>query len=217
MQDTFTLRLIDCKKCERLVKYRESFPPNYWRKPVPPNGKFDAKIVIVGLAPAAKGGNRTGRMFTGDISSDNLARALYEAGLSNQPYSRSKDDGLEIYDVYITSAVKCAPPLNKPNKDEIENCSYFLEEEVKMLKNAKVYIALGKIAWDSLIKVFKKLGYNVPNVKFSHSSLIKIERQDSSILWLIGSYHPSPRNVRTGKLKLESLIEIFNMAKSLSK
>ena len=156
-------------------------------------------------------------MFTGDISSDNLARALYEAGLSNQPYSRSKDDGLEIYDVYITSAVKCAPPLNKPNKDEIENCSYFLEEEVKMLKNAKVYIALGKIAWDSLIKVFKKLGYNVPNVKFSHSSLIKIERQDSSILWLIGSYHPSPRNVRTGKLKLESLIEIFNMAKSLSK
>jgi uracil-DNA glycosylase family 4 len=214
----FISKLISCQKCPRLVNYRNSFPENYWRKPVPPNGKFNAKIVIVGLAPAGHGGNRTGRMFTGDESANNLTKALYEVRLANQPFSESKDDGLELYDVYITSAVKCAPPENKPNASEINNCLSFLEEEIEMLKNAKVYIALGKIAWDSLLKAFKNLGYKIPStVKFSHGNLVKIEKQDLSIIWLIGSYHPSPRNMKTGKLTMEMLIEILKMAKSLIK
>ncbi|AAK42843.1 uracil-DNA glycosylase [Saccharolobus solfataricus] len=213
--ENFISRLIACDKCPRLTQYRKSFPDNYWKKPVPPNGQIDAEIVIVGLAPAGNGGNRTGRMFTGDESSNNLANALYAVGLSNQPFSVSKDDGLKLFNVYITSAVKCAPPQNKPNKDEIINCSVFLEEEVRILKNTKVYIALGKIAWDSLIYVFKKIGYNVPNVRFYHGALVKVVKPDMSIIWLVGSYHPSPRNMKTGRLTINMLIEIFNTAKML--
>lgn len=217
MWNDFINRLINCNKCQRLVEYRNSFPEDYWRRPVPPNGDINAEIVIVGLAPAAHGGNRTGRMFTGDESSDNLTKALYYSRLSNQPFSKDKDDGLTLYNVYITSSVKCAPPNNKPNSSEVNNCLDYLIEEMEMLKNAKVFIALGRLAWDSLLKVFKELGYKVPNsVEFSHGKLIKIEKNDSSIIWLIGSYHPSPRNVKTRRLTIDMLIEIFNMAKKLT-
>ncbi|MCH4815669.1 MAG: uracil-DNA glycosylase [Saccharolobus sp.] len=213
--ESFISRLISCNRCPRLTQYRNSFPDNYWKKPVPPNGEINAEIVIIGLAPAANGGNRTGRMFTGDESSNNLTNALYAVGFANQPFSISKDDGLKLVRIYITSAVKCAPPQNKPNKDEIINCSTFLEEEVRMLENAKVYIALGKVAWDSIINVFKKIGYSVPNVKFYHGALVKVTKPDMSIIWLIGSYHPSPRNMKTGRLTMNMLVEIFSTAKRL--
>ncbi|WP_338598142.1 uracil-DNA glycosylase [Sulfolobus tengchongensis] len=215
LQD-FISRLIACQRCPRLVEYRNNFPYDYWRKPVPPNGKIDAQIVIIGLAPAGHGGNRTGRMFTGDESSNNLATALYSVRLANQPFSVSKDDGLELYNVYITSVLKCAPPQNKPTRSEIMNCLTFLEEEIRMLENAKVYVALGKIAWDALIDVFRRLGYKVPNVKFSHGALIRVEKPDSKVVFLLGSYHPSPRNMKTRRLTMEMLIEIFKTAKMLA-
>ncbi|WCM35570.1 uracil-DNA glycosylase [Sulfolobus acidocaldarius] len=211
----FLSSLLSCSKCPRLVQHRNSFPQNYWRKPVPPNGDLRSRIVIVGLAPAGNGGNRTGRVFTGDESSNNLTKALYDTGLANQPYSVSRDDGLKLNDVYITAVVKCVPPENKPTTGEIRNCMSYLEEETRMLTEAKVYVALGKVAWDSLINLFKSKGYELNgDRKFSHGKIVKLVK-DGNIVYLIGSYHPSPRNVRTRRLTIEMLEEIFETAKSL--
>ncbi|MEW9491458.1 MAG: uracil-DNA glycosylase [Candidatus Aramenus sulfurataquae] len=209
----FLSRLISCRLCPRLVEYRESFPQDYWRKPVPPNGDVMAKIVIVGLAPAARGGNRTGRMFTGDKSANNLTWALYEAGLANKPTSEHKDDGL-LLKVYVTSAVKCVPPENKPTSEEIRNCNAFLVDEIRMLKKAKVFIALGRIAWDALLVAFKQLGYQVPKVSFAHGAEVLLRGEKD--VWLLGSYHPSPRNVNTGKLSKEKLLQVILRAKELA-
>jgi uracil-DNA glycosylase family 4 len=148
--------IIKCEKCPRLVKYRIEVAgknpkfknDNYWSKPVTGFGNPVARIVIIGLAPAAHGGNRTGRVFTGDESASNLMKALYEVGLTNQPTSTNKNDGLIVRNLYITAALKCAPPNNLPLKNELKNCSVYLDAELKLLKNAKVYIALGRIAWE---------------------------------------------------------------------
>lgn len=214
--DCFLKRLITCNRCPRLVKYRSSFPPDYWRRPVPPNGDINSKIIIVGLAPAGRGGNRTGRMFTGDESANNLMKALYSVGLASQPYSVSKDDGLKLYNVYITSAVKCAPPENKPTAEEINNCLDFLKEEIMMAKNAKVFIALGQIAWNSLIKVFRELGYEVNREKFNHGKVLKINNKDGKVIYIVGAYHPSPRNVKTKRLTIDMLVKIFKDVINLS-
>ncbi len=211
----FLNRLISCKLCPRLVMYRSSFPEGYWRKPVPPNGSIDSKIMIVGLAPAGKGGNRTGRMFTGDESANNLMKALYAVGLASQPFSVSKDDGLKLYDVYITSAVKCAPPENRPTSEEIKNCSIYLKEELMMAKNVKVIVALGIIAWNAVIDALRELGYEVNKEKFSHGKILIAKKQDREV-FIIGAYHPSPRNVKTRRLSIEMLEDVFKRAKELS-
>ncbi|WP_054853665.1 uracil-DNA glycosylase [Vulcanisaeta distributa] len=206
----FVSRLIQCRACPRLVSYRESVKPlprfmddNYWRRPVPPWGDLgNARIMIVGLAPAAHGGNRTGRMFTGgDSSAQFLFRALYEAGLSNKPYSISRDDGVAVRCVYITSVVKCAPPDNRPNNEEIHTCvnNWFRYELVRVMPRA--IIALGHIAFLGI-----KLALGI-RAEFRHGGYI-----DFNGVRIFMSYHPSPRNTNTGRLRIEDLVSILRMA-----
>ncbi|MEL9991182.1 MAG: uracil-DNA glycosylase [Thermoproteus sp.] len=202
--------LIQCRRCPRLVEYRESVPPLprfkgqiYWRRPVPPWGDPQARIMVVGLAPAAHGGNRTGRMFTGDSSAQFLFKALHAVGLSNNPYSISRDDGTKVRCVYITSAVKCAPPKNKPTAEEVDNCSYWLKAELEIVKPRAV-VALGRIAWEA---VFKAMDVRAP--EFAHGAFV-----DVGPMRVFASYHPSPRNTNTGRLDLQSLIEVFEAAKA---
>jgi uracil-DNA glycosylase family 4 len=216
--------IIKCEKCPRLVKYRIEVAgknpkfknDNYWSKPVPGFGNPVARIVIIGLAPAAHGGNRTGRVFTGDESASNLMKALYEVGLTNQPTSTNKNDGLIVKNLYITAALKCAPPNNLPLKNELKNCSVYLDAELKLLKNAKVYIALGRIAWESLLSSFRRVfNIEINDKKFTHGKCIKIQLHDNT-KYIIASYHPSPRNMRTKLLTHEMLVNIFRKAISYS-
>jgi len=155
-------------------------------------------------------------MFTGDESSNNLAKALHAVGLANQPYSVSKDDGLILYNVYITSVVKCSPPNHKPLKEEINNCKEFLKVELMYLKNAKVFIALGITAYKTLVEVFEELYGIKIDKKFKHNKIVKVEI-GGKIIYLIASYHPSPRNVRTGRLSIHDLITVFERANTLVK
>lgn len=210
-------QVVQCTMCPRLVSYirevgehkvRRFIKDEYWSRPVPALGDPNAQLMIVGLAPAAHGGNRTGRMFTGDSSGDWLMKALFEIGYASSAQSVSKNDGLILSNVYITSVIKCAPPLNKPVPSEIRNCSKFLETELGLLeKNIKVIIALGKIAFDSLCR-----HYGLKKLKFQHGACFEFNNK-----YLIASYHPSRQNTNTGKLKWDSWIEVFNKASSLMK
>ena len=202
----FVRNLVNCNACGRLVKYRETVPQlprfssdEYWRKPVPPWGDLvNPRIMIVGLAPAAHGGNRTGRMFTGDASAQFLFRALHECGLSNNPFSLSRFDGTEVKCVYITSVVKCAPPDNKPTPGEVKACvSRWFISEMNMVK-PKAIVVLGEIAWRGVAMALKLRG------NFKHGEVIKVN--DAAVYM---SYHPSPRNTNTGKLKLNDLVNIL--------
>ena len=208
-------RILSCELCPRLRRFDVEVglrPPRrfagqqYWSRPVPSFGDPLAPIVIVGMAPAPHGGNRTGRMFTGDQSGNNLFRALYEAGLSNRPTSVSRDDGLQVYYIYITAVLHCAPPDNKPLPQEVANCSRYLEEEVRLLPNARVFVALGRLAFDALSRIFGV------RCEFRHGQECRLP--DGR--WLIASYHPSPRNVNTGTLTIDSLRAIFERAKELA-
>ena len=170
---------------------------------------MNAKLLVIGLAPAAHGGNRTGRMFTGDDSGNWLAKALNEIGFANKPFSYAKDDGLQLKGAYITAVARCAPPDNKPTKEEIENCSRYLKGELQILKNLKVVLTLGKIAFDSY---FKHL--SLPEKpKFKHGSVYKYE----GFPILIASYHPSRQNTQTKKLTWEMWIEVFKKVRELIK
>ena len=220
-------RIITCARCPRLVEYRVEVARRYahlypgeefWAKPVPGYGDPRARLLIVGLAPAARGGNRTGRVFTGDESGNNLARALYEAGLANQPYSTHRDDGLELRGTYLTAAVKCVPPDNRPTRREVLNCLDYLVEEIKLLRNARVFLALGSIAWSSLTSAVARAlgapGWRPPPFKHGLEESLHTERR--GVVHLMASYHPSPRNVRTGLLKLEELVNILKRASRLA-
>ncbi|AWR97906.2 uracil-DNA glycosylase [Acidianus sulfidivorans JP7] len=202
--------IISCYRCPRLREYSENVAKiktkrfkdwNYWGKPLPGYGDENAEILIVGLAPAAHGGNRTGRVFTGDESGKWVIKALYEFKLSNLEYSTSRDENLILKNVYLTNAVKCAPPKNKPTRQEIINCNYFLEKEINLLRNLKVIIALGKIAFESVCMV-----YNI-KLKFKHGEIYDLQK-----VKLIASYHPSAQNTKTKRLTWESWIEIFRKA-----
>jgi uracil-DNA glycosylase family 4 len=212
--DQLNQTIINCTKCERLATYIKDVGKRkvkrfsnweYWSKPVPSFGDPQAKIVIVGLAPAAHGGNRTGRMFTGDHSGEWLFRALHEVGLANKPTSLSREDGLESK-VYITAVLHCAPPNNKPTPEEVRNCSSYLRQELAYLKNAKVIVTLGKLAFDEVCRIFEVRG------KFSHG--IKLKSSDGKII--IASYHPSARNTNTGKMSWEQWVTVFKEALYLS-
>ncbi|MFB6491207.1 MAG: uracil-DNA glycosylase [Thermoproteus sp. AZ2] len=204
----FLEALINCAKCPRLVAYRESVPPlpryagqRYWRRPVQPWGDPEARLMVVGLAPAAHGGNRTGRMFTGDSSAQFLFKALHALGLASEPYSVSADDGVRLRCVYITSAVKCAPPDNKPTAEEAANCLPWLVEEIRLVRPRAV-VALGSLAWRS---VFRALGRPAP--PFAHGA-----RAEVGGVAVFASYHPSPRNTNPGRLTLEGLISVLREA-----
>ncbi|MBI2352047.1 MAG: uracil-DNA glycosylase [Deltaproteobacteria bacterium] len=212
--------IIRCTRCSRLVRWREQVgkkPPRryqgerYWAKPLPGFGDFKARLLIVGLAPAAHGGNRTGRIFTGDQSGNWLYEALYRFGFSNQPDSVSRNDGLKLKGCYITAAVRCAPPANKPARAECEKCRPYLVQELKLLKNVRVVLVLGKIAFDSYLKAYQENGGSVPKPRpqFRHGGSLQL-RPD---LTLIASYHPSQQNTFTGKLTREMFHAVFTKAR----
>jgi uracil-DNA glycosylase len=205
-----TLRIISeevcaCRKCARLVNYRETVAREkrlayrewtYWGRGVPGFGNARAQLFILGLAPAAHGGNRTGRVFTGDRSGDFLYKALFEAGFANQPTSLRRDDGLRLKGAYIAAAVRCAPPANKPLPCEILNCRGYLERELEALR-PKAVLALGKIAWDAYLEILKQEGKIASRgrYKFAHGAEAKF---DDDLPRLFGVYHPSQRNTQTG-------------------
>jgi len=210
--------IIGCRKCERLVAFREkialqkrkSFMDwNYWGKPVPGYGNPNARMMILGLAPAAHGGNRTGRVFTGDKSADFLFKCLYHVGLANQPNSDHRNDGLKL-DGYITPAIKCVPPGDKPTVEEKDNCEPFLADEFKLLSRLKVVLGLGKIGFDSCLKFVRKTHpFKMKDYKFGHG--VRYELPNG--LTLFGAFHPSPRNVNTGRLSFEMMIHFLEKVK----
>ncbi len=214
--------IVDCHRCERLVEYREQVARDkvrrfknwdYWGRPVPSLGETDAQLLIVGLAPAAHGGNRTGRVFTGDRSGDWLYRALYHFGFANQPQSIDRNDSLKLIDCYVTAAVHCAPPDNKPLPSEFANCrSYFLDE-LKTLKKVQVVVPLGLIGFKTYFTARRELGLSNPSPlpAFGHGLATKL--QDG--ITLISSYHPSQQNTQTGKLTEAMLDDVFRQARAL--
>ena len=212
--------IVNCKKCPRLVKFirkvssikrKQNIDEVYWGKPVPGFGNLNSKIAIIGLAPAAHGGTRTGRAFTGDKSGDFLFKCLYETGFANQPISKSLDDGLKIKSTYITNILKCVPPGDKPLNEELENCSIYLNSEIKNLEKLKIILTLGKLAFDNCIKFYKK-NYKIDG-KFIFKHGKKYYLPDGKLLF--SSYHPSPRNVNTGILNQEKMKKILISIKKL--
>jgi uracil-DNA glycosylase len=215
-------RVVQCRRCSRLVRWREACaqrPPRryggmeYWAKPLAGFGDPQARLLVVGLAPAANGGNRTGRMFTGDRSGDWLYGALHAFGFANQPTSQHRNDGLVLKDCYITAAVHCAPPLNKPTLVEFARCRPFLVQELRLMKQLRVVIVLGKIAFDAFLKAYEQGNSRVPKPrpKFAHGASSVLPNGVS----LICSYHPSQQNTFTGKLTVPMFHSVFQEAKAL--
>jgi len=218
-----SVRIASCRLCPRLVKHREASaadPPRryrgeeYWARPLPGFGDPEARVLIVGLAPAAHGGNRTGRMFTGDRSGDWLFRALHEAGLANQPTSVHAGDGLRLTGAYITAALRCAPPANKPRPIEMRRCQPYLLEELTLLKDVRVVVALGKIGWDAYLRARRAAGLPLPRPlpRFGHAA--RSAMPDGTVL--LGSFHPSQQNTFTGKLTRPMLRYVFSLAARLA-
>ena len=216
--DDLQNKVIKCKECSRLINYIEGIGrtkvkrfanENYWAKPIPGYGDPKASLLIIGLAPAAHGGNRTGRIFTGDSSGDWLAKALFETGFANQPTSVSKNDGYALKNAYVTAVVKCAPPQNIPTPIEISNCSLHLQTEIKLLGNTtKVIVTLGKIAFDNYCK-----SVGLKRLTFGHNAIYPLKGGKT----LISSYHPSRRNTNTKTLTWEMWIDVFKTARDIIK
>jgi uracil-DNA glycosylase family 4 len=212
-------QVIECRRCPRLVEWREEVArvrraayasESYWGRPLPGFGDPSARVLVLGLAPAAHGGNRTGRIFTGDRSGDWLFAALWRAGFANQPTSVSLDDGLRLRDCWVTAAVRCAPPMNRPTPAERDNCLPWLGAELELLARVRVIVCLGSFAWDAALRV---LGGRVrPRPKFGHGAVYEAGR-----VTLLGCYHPSQQNTFTGKLTEPMLDEVFARARELGR
>ncbi len=212
--------IVDCERCPRLREHcravatekRKAYRDfDYWGRPVPNFGDPKARLLIVGLAPGAHGANRTGRMFTGDRSGDWLYRALHKAGFANQPTSTDNNDGLKLTDCATINACHCAPPANKPTKDEIQNCAEWFEKTIDILP-VKVFLALGQIAWRSVIDKARQANwYAGPIPKFGHTATVELNTGQ----WLLGSYHPSQQNTFTGKLTEQMFDQVFQTARGL--
>ena len=214
--DGIRTEIIACRRCPRLVRYREHVArtrkkefrtEEYWGRPVPGFGDPNARLVAVGLAPAAHGSNRTGRVFTGDRSAAFLVRAFHAAGFASQPRSERRGDGLRYTDLYLTAAVRCAPPDNRPTPEERATCAPFLERELRCLSETRAILALGGFAWDALREVAPRV-YGGDRVErpFSHGVCSPLG-PGRPLLW--GSYHPSPQNTNTGKLTLPMLVDLL--------
>src|SRR5215470_2862034 len=215
--------LMACTRCPRLVAHREQVAREkrrayrdweYWGKPVPSFGDRNARVLIMGLAPGAHGSNRTGRPFTGDASGNFMYPVLHEVGFASQPVATDRNDGLVLRDLYITAAVRCAPPENKPLPQELVNCSSYLDREFECLKKARVVVALGKIGFDAYLSQLKRqncLQRRSPYL-FHHGA--KYKMPDGR--WLLASYHPSNQNTQTGKLTRKMFTEIFKEAARLA-
>ena len=216
-------RIASCARCPRLVAWREEAaadPPKryrgepYWARPVPGFGDPSARLVIVGLAPAAHGANRTGRMFTGDRSGEWLYGALHRAGYATQPVSERRGDGLELRDAYLTAVVRCAPPANRPTTTERDECLPWMVEELRLLPRARALLALGSFAWDGALRSLRELGHPTPRPRprFGHLAEAAIGPYR-----LVGSFHPSQQNTFTGKLTREMLDAAIARAGALSR
>ena len=217
-----TDEIVACRMCTRLVEWREKIGAekraayrewDYWAKPVPSFGDPDAPLVLLGLAPAAHGGNRTGRVFTGDPSASFLTAAMLQAGLANQPTSEHRDDGLVLTGAYVCAAVRCVPPGDRPTPDEQRACLPYLVRELKMLPNLKVILALGHIAFRATLQTLGEMASERQRGKFMHG---EVYRFGPSLPMVVASYHPSPRNTNTGVLSMEALVKVLEQAKQLS-
>ena len=218
--------IISCRQCPRLVEWREFVAlhkvrrfqhETYWGKPLTGFGDTKAELVIVGLAPAAHGGNRTGRMFTGDDSGNWLIDALYQTGFANQNRSERADDGLILTNAYVTAGVRCAPPQNKPTREEKVNCFHFLEDEINLIK-PRVIVVLGRFAYDSFRQYLGTLDIKAPPASnFGHARRITWDTIQARQLTLLMSYHPSRQNTQTKKLTRPMFLDIFEMARTILK
>src|ERR1035438_4769727 len=221
--EALNARIVACKRCERLRSYcaevarvrRRAYAGfEYWGKPVPSFGDPGARVLVLGLAPGAHGSNRTGRMFTGDGSGNFLFPVLHEAGFASQPTSVSRDDGMTLYDIWISAVVRCAPPANKPTPEEQRNCAPWLDEEMRLLLKLRVVVCLGKIAFDSFLAHQQRAGH-IParsGFTFRHAA----EYALPTGLTLIASYHPSLQNTNTGKLTRPMFLTVFDRARQLA-
>jgi uracil-DNA glycosylase len=219
---TLDAAIVDCFACPRLVAWREEQArvkvarfrdETYWGRPVPGYGPADARILLVGLAPAAHGGNRTGRVFTGDESGEFLWRALHAQGMSDRPVSRRADDGLRLIGTRVAAAVRCAPPANRPTPAEQRTCRPYLVRELELLRDLRVVVALGAIGWDAALRALAALGHGTPTPKpkFAHGAETTI-----GPLVLLGSYHPSQQNTFTGRLTQPMLQDVLARARSIA-
>ena len=215
--------IISCTKCPRLVAYREQIARekrrayrdwDYWGKPVPAFGDPNARILVLGLAPGAHGSNRTGRPFTGDASGNFMYPVLYETGFANQPTAIDRNDGLQLRDLYITAAARCAPPDNKPLPLELANCAPYLDREIEGLKRLKVIVALGKIGFDAYLNYLKRRGLIKVRALYEFGHGAKYKLPDGKVI--LASYHPSNQNTQTGKLTRKMFIDIFKEAARLA-
>ena len=218
---TLNKKIVKCSKCKRLVNFRKKIAKKkrkqyinekYWGKPITGFGDINGEILLVGLAPAAHGGNRTGRVFTGDRSADFLYKCLYKAKMSNQKHSNNKNDGLKLFNAYVTTALKCVPPGDKPTIFELKTCFNYFKQEIDVLKNVKIIVALGKIAFDACIQFYKET-YFLKNKDYFFAHSAKYQLPDKKIL--IGCYHPSPRNVNTKRINLHKMVKLFKNAKKI--
>jgi len=216
--DNLEKEIISCKKCPRLVAWREEVARvkrrayldwDYWGKPVPGFGDPKARLLILGLAPGAHGSNRTGRMFTGDGSGNFLFPALFRAGFANQANSKNRSDGLELHDCWLTATGRCAPPANKPTREELNNCQAWLDREISLLSDIQGVVVLGKIALDSLLRLpgFSELPRK--EIVFSHGAFYQ---PDEKLPWILCSYHPSLQNTQTRRLTIEMFDQIWQQA-----
>jgi uracil-DNA glycosylase family 4 len=218
--DRLNERVVVCRRCQRLVAWREQVArekraafrdENYWGRPLTGFGDPAGRVLVVGLAPAAHGGNRTGRVFTGDRSGDWLFAALFRAGFANQPTSARRGDGLRLADCYITACVRCAPPANKPTTAERDTCLGYLEEELPLLPRVRVIVCLGGFAWDGVRRVLRRLGHVLPPAQgFGHG-----REAAAGPYRLLGCYHPSQQNTFTGRLTAPMLDDVFGRARAL--
>jgi uracil-DNA glycosylase len=214
--------VVSCRRCPRLVAWREEVArvrraayaaEEYWGRPLPGMGGLDARVLVLGLAPAAHGGNRTGRIFTGDRSGDWLFAALYRAGYANQATSVSPDDGLALEGCYVTAAVRCAPPANRPLPAERDNCLPYLVRELELLEDVRVIVCLGGFAWDAALRAISALGIAIPRPRprFVHGATVELGR-----FTLLGCYHTSQQNTFTGRLTEAMMDEVFARARELA-
>ncbi len=215
-------RVVRCRKCPRLVTYLqeiESHKPKrfrewtYWSRPLPSFGDPYGRVLIVGLAPAAHGGNRTGRMFTGDRSGEWLFNALYQFGFANQSNSLQLDDGFKLNDCYITATIRCAPPQNRPSPEEIENCRPYFIEELDLLRNVQIFIPLGQIAFNQTLKGLRLKGLKVPPLSFGHGRVYPLPNGKT----IVTSYHPSQQNTQTGRLTRPMFYKVFEIVGDILK
>ena len=222
-------RIISCRRCPRLVEWRERVArekrrsyreEEFWARPVPGFGDEDARVLAVGLAPGAHGSNRTGRMFTGDASGDFLFPALYRAGFADRPKSLARGDGLALRGLFLTAVCRCVPPENKPAPQEVRNCLPYLQEEIRLLNRIRVIVALGRIAYDAVVRLIGTPDSIQKPPPFSHAALWRVgecRRVEPAALWILASYHPSRQNTQTGRLTRPMFDRVWRKAATIAR